>query len=362
MQREPLLLPVLALSAGILAGHFNYFRAVELIWPLASAVLLIVICFAWRRARRLRLACVLLAIGIAGIVTQVAHRRQTQPKLNVSDGETVLLDGCVVDPPVFSPDKAQFTLQLAPGAEARVSVLLKGDAALPISYGQRIEAVAKVRSPHNFQNPGEFAYAAWLANQHIYWTASVHAPQDIHVQPGHCGHQALAWLFSVRTRALNRLDGLYPGDHETALLLKAILLGQTAGVERRWTNDFRLTGTYHALVISGQHVSVLAITLLFLLRLLNFGRIPSLAVAAGAGHLLELALWQAGWGVMWRTGMLANAPQVRAAHGLTAQEHLMGWLYVGSIDEAFRTRMRESKRPALDPHQFLGRMPREAAE
>lgn len=87
-----------------------------------------------------------------------------------------------------------------------------------------------------------------------------------------------------------------------------------------------------------------------------------LAVAAGAGHLLELALWQAGWGVMWRTGMLANAPQVRAAHGLTAQEHLMGWLYVGSIDEAFRTRMRESKRPALDPHQFLGRMPREAAE
>jgi competence protein ComEC len=304
VQREPLLLPVLALSAGILAGHFNYFRAVELIWPLASAVLLIVICFAWRRARRLRLACVLLAIGIAGIVTQVAHRRQTQPKLNVSDGETVLLDGCVVDPPVFSPDKAQFTLQLAPGAEARVSVLLKGDAALPISYGQRIEAAAKVRSPHNFQNPGEFDYAAWLANQHIYWTASVHAPQDIHVQPGHCGHQALAWLFSVRTRALNRLDGLYPGDHETALLLKAILLGQTEGVERRWTNDFRLTGTYHALVISGQHVSVLAITLLFLLRLLNFGRIPSLAVAAGASWLYAFV-----------SG--CSAPVVRAAGGFT---------------------------------------------
>lgn len=82
------------------------------------------------------------------------------------------------------------------------------------------------------------------------------------------------------------------------------------------------------------------------------------ATAAGAGHLLELALWQAGWGVMWRTGLLANAPQVRAAHGLADQEFLMGWLYVGSVDEGFRARMRESNRPPLDPQQFLGRMPR----
>lgn len=82
-----------------------------------------------------------------------------------------------------------------------------------------------------------------------------------------------------------------------------------------------------------------------------------LATAAGAGHLLELALWQAGWGVMWRTGLLANSPPVRAAHGLAAREQLMGWLYVGSISDSYRTRMRESNRPALDPRQFLGRMP-----
>lgn len=48
------------------------------------------------------------------------------------------------------------------------------------------------------------------------------------------------------------------------------------------------------------------------------------ATAAGAGHLLELALWQSGWGVMWRTGIYANTEPVRAAHGLAANEHLMG--------------------------------------
>lgn len=81
------------------------------------------------------------------------------------------------------------------------------------------------------------------------------------------------------------------------------------------------------------------------------------ATAAGAGHLLSLALWQAGWGVMWRTGLLTDTPEVRAAHGLTEEEHLMGWLYVGSIDDAFRQRLLSSNRPALDPQQFLTRMP-----
>lgn len=81
------------------------------------------------------------------------------------------------------------------------------------------------------------------------------------------------------------------------------------------------------------------------------------ATAAGAGHLLELALWRAGWGVMWRTGLFANHAAVREVHGLAESEHLMGWLYVGNVDESFRVRLQESSRPALDPHQFLSQMP-----
>ncbi|WP_225210685.1 nitroreductase family protein [Brevibacterium gallinarum] len=81
------------------------------------------------------------------------------------------------------------------------------------------------------------------------------------------------------------------------------------------------------------------------------------ATAAGAAHLLELALWQAGWGVMWRTGLDANAPAVRALHGLDENELLMGWLYVGDIDPAFRKRLETSRRPPKDPSQFLSTLP-----
>ncbi|WP_309130592.1 nitroreductase family protein [Brevibacterium sp.] len=77
------------------------------------------------------------------------------------------------------------------------------------------------------------------------------------------------------------------------------------------------------------------------------------ATAAGAGHLLELALWQAGWGVMWRSGTLANAPAVRRLHRLSENELLMGWFYIGSVPEAYRARLARSTRPLPDPEQFL---------
>ncbi|MCQ9368159.1 nitroreductase family protein [Brevibacterium sp. 91QC2O2] len=81
------------------------------------------------------------------------------------------------------------------------------------------------------------------------------------------------------------------------------------------------------------------------------------ATAAGAAHLLELALWAAGWGVMWRSGLAANAPEVRAYHGLDDDELLMGWLYVGTIDPKFKQKLAASKRGPLDPDRFLGHLP-----
>jgi len=97
---------------------------------------------------------------------------------------------------------------------------------------------------------------------------------------------------------------LYPDDPHTAALLQATLLGETSGVQRRWTNDFRVTGTYHALVISGQHVSVLALTLLLILRLLRFRRVPALAVATLTSWLYAVI-----------SGF--SSPVVRAAGGFT---------------------------------------------
>jgi competence protein ComEC len=305
VRREPLLIPAAALAFGILAGHFFYFRLADLMLPACIAGLCIALAFAFASARRMRLPVVSLAVALCGIATQVVHRQDRIPHLNADDAETVLLDGCVINPPVFSPQREQFTLELAPRASARISVVVKpGETLAPLGYGQLVELAAKVRSPRNYQNPEAFDYAGYLAAQHIYWNGSVAGPSEIRVLPGRCGSRAVAALYAVRTWALGRLVKLYSDDPHSAGLLRATLLGDTAAVERRWTSDFRVTGTYHALVISGLHVSVLALTILTILRVFWLRRIPALAVATA---------------VSWIYAFLCgfNSPVVRSAAGFT---------------------------------------------
>lgn len=304
MSREPLLLPAAALAVGIVTGHFHPVPSTSLVVPWAAAMALLIFSLLIRRCVRLRLPMVLILFLIAGIFMQGLHRNIRTPKLNVDDGEAVLISGCISNPPVFSPDREQFTLDLKPQTSARISVNLKNSSKLPLQYGQHVEVAAKIRSPRNFGNPDAFDYVAYLAGQHIYWTGSVSSPTDIHTVPGRCGSRAVAVLYNVRTWALERLQALYPGDQHTTSLLQATLLGETSGVEKRWTSDFRVTGTYHALVISGQHVSVLAGTLLLLLRLLRLRRIPALYVATTVS-----------WLYAFISGF--SSPVVRAAGGFT---------------------------------------------
>ncbi len=60
------------------------------------------------------------------------------------------------------------------------------------------------------------------------------------------------------------------------------------------------------------------------------------ATAAGVAHLLSLLLDEAGWGVMWRTGVWTRTDGVAEAHRLGPNESLLGWLYVGEPTEAER--------------------------
>lgn len=302
--REPLLLPLGALAVGILVAHFLFFQWRDLAIPAALACAALSLAFSSRVKLPCRIASACACLLVGGLATQVLHRQGQAPRLDIEDGEVALLDGCITNPPVFSPQREQFTLALGPKAAARVTVNLKAGADMPLDYGQKVEVTAKVRSPRNFQNPSAFDYAGYLAAQNIYWTASVANATDIHTQPGRCGSRAVGWLFGIRTWALDRIRRLYPDDPHTVALLQATLLGETGGVDRRWTTDFRVTGTYHALVISGQHVSVLAFTLLLLLRLLRFRRVPALAVATLAS-----------WLYAFISGF--SSPVVRAAGGFT---------------------------------------------
>jgi nitroreductase len=56
------------------------------------------------------------------------------------------------------------------------------------------------------------------------------------------------------------------------------------------------------------------------------------AVVALVQNLL-LLLHSRGWGAIWRTGTPVEAPQVRKHLGVTDDEKLLGWLYIGTPTE-----------------------------
>ena len=108
----------------------------------------------------------------------------------------------------------------------------------------------------------------------------------------------------LRQAALSRIERLYHGDSYQTGMMQAILIGQSFQLEKVWTEQYRSTGTFHALVISGTHVAVLAAFFLFLLRLCFVPESIALLFTVAASWLYALVT---GW----------QAPCTRSAAGLT---------------------------------------------
>lgn len=299
----PLVGPLAAIAAGILVSRFVAFPQTELLAAVTAFLLLGVLAL-YRKARFLAGACCCLGLFCIGAYLSVIHAPLPPPELDVAGREVVILAGCVVEPPAISGERERFLLELEPNARAQVTLYTKVGESLPaLHYGQNVELDARVRKPRNYGNPGAFDYTHFLARQDIYWTASGNAG-TLRVLPGHCGSPLQKAAMDLRAVVLRRTAWLYRGDDYLAGMMQAMLMGQTFQLQRIWTEQYRNTGTFHVIVISGTHVAILAAFFLFILRICF--------VRQGLAMLLTtLAAWlyavMSGWG----------APCVRSAAGLT---------------------------------------------
>ncbi len=301
--RDPLLGPVAAIAAGILAARFVPFRNSELILVIAAFLALGIVAIV-RRARVLAGICCLLGLVAAGALTALAHRPGPAPQLDVTGREVAILSGCVVEPPALSGERERFLLELEPHARVQVTLYAKPDEALPaLAYGRNIELDARVRSPRNYENPGAFDYRHYLARRDIYWTGSS-AARTVHVLPGRCGAPFEKAVMDLRAAAMARINSLYGRDPYQAAMMQAVLLGQQFQMQKVWTDDYRSTGTFHTLVISGTHVAIVAAFFFFLLRV-------CFVPASLAGALTAAVAW------LYALVTGFNAPCVRSAAALT---------------------------------------------
>jgi len=301
--KDPLVGPLAAIASGILVSRFVPFQPPELFAAIAAFLLLGIVAL-YRGSRVLAGACCCLGLFFAGILNALAHAPGPAPELDAEGREIVILGGCVVEPPAVSGQRERFILELEPHARAQVTLYTKDDEPLPpLRYGQNIEMDARIRKPRNFGNPGAFDYQHYLARKEIFWTASGGAG-TVRVLPGRCGWRFQKAVMDLRAGALDRIERIYHGNDYQTGIMQAILIGQSFQMQRVWTEQYRSTGTFHALVISGTHVAILAAFFLFLLRICFVPQIAALTITAGAAWLYALVT---GW----------QAPCTRSAAGLT---------------------------------------------
>jgi competence protein ComEC len=300
--KHPLLGPLAALASGILVYRFIPLGPSESLGAIAGFFLLGLLSL-WRGSRWLAGVCCLLGLFFAGALDSRVHAPGPPPEIDASGREVVILSGGV-QPPAISGERERFILELDRDARAQVTLFTKPGETLPaLRYGQNLELDGKVRPPRNFGNPGAFDYRNYLARQNIYWTVSA-AAGGVRVLPGHCGNAFQKAVMDLRQTALARIEHLYHGDAYQSGMMQAVLIGQTFQVEKVWTEQYRRTGTFHMIVISGTHVAVLAAFFLFMLRICFVPESLALFTTVLAAWLYALV-----------TGF--QAPCVRSAAGLT---------------------------------------------
>ncbi|WP_263141791.1 DNA internalization-related competence protein ComEC/Rec2 [Pseudomonas sp. RIT-PI-AD] len=165
------------------------------------------------------------------------------------DGRILWLQGQVVGLPEWEEGTVRFQLEEADSRRARLPARLRlsWQNAPPLEAGERWRLAVKLKRPRGLVNPQAFDYDAWLLAQRIGATGSVKAGERL---------QAAQGLAAWRDRVRGRLLASPAMGREGALA--ALILGDGSGLSPA---DWRLlqdTGTVHLLVISGQHIVMLA--------------------------------------------------------------------------------------------------------
>ena len=139
-------------------------------------------------------------------------------------------------------------------------------------YGERIRFPAKLKLPRNFHNPGGFDYETYLAENGIAALASAKA-EDVDLLPGFTGNRFELWRTKIHSSIIAKIHAMWPPPQ--AALIDAMVIGESAFIDRDTRVDFQRSGTYHVLVVSGMNVTILAFVVFWTLRRLRLSDIPA---------------------------------------------------------------------------------------
>ena len=263
--------------AGIAAGAYLEAPVPGLEYGLIAGSILLILSARMRYAYRFRWVYgTLLALILSGAgywhVLRHDERRQEQHFRQVCP-ESVVLAGVVYDAPVKGL-RIKIPLRLEAAGVSADSLraccgnvllfLTPGPAAEGLRYGDRIWVQAQPRPTEGPKNPHAFDYRQYLHFQNIHFQAFV---KDSAFGLIDCGNGHALWraAFGWRQKLLRVLREHFPGRDEYAVA-SALMLGYKDELSEELRTSYAETGSMHALAVSGTHVGLLYLGLLFVLK------------------------------------------------------------------------------------------------
>ncbi|KAB0499069.1 DNA internalization-related competence protein ComEC/Rec2 [Pseudomonas vancouverensis] len=248
---------MMALALGLLTLRFLPVLPPVWLWLLLPVLGLMCLPF-----RSYPVAFYLFGLSWAGANAQWALDDRLAPEL---DGETRWIEGRVTGLPHQGEGVVRFQLSDGQSRRARLPehMRLAWYNGPPVKSGERWRLAVKLKRPVGLLNPHAFDYQAWLLAQRIGATGTVTAGERLAPARG-------AWRDAIRQR-LQAVDA-----QSRSGALTALVLGDGSGLSRDDWQVLQNTGTVHLLVISGQHVGLLAgVVYLLIAGLARYGCWPS---------------------------------------------------------------------------------------
>ncbi|MBR6766583.1 MAG: DNA internalization-related competence protein ComEC/Rec2, partial [Clostridia bacterium] len=217
-------------------------------------------------AKKRRCSCLIMAFALClGILRMelavpVVPASETRYSVNMS--------GTVLSDPYIKSDTGRliflFRTDTVDGVseDSTIRLYLRGepDALNAIEYGQTLSVTGHIWAPDAISNPDQFDFGAYLSENGMsaYGTAKI---EDISILS--CKRDFNSVVIGIRSALSGRIDRLFP---DNAAIVKALVLADRSEIEDDIRDSFSKTGVTHLICISGMHVSVLAMAMLFVLR------------------------------------------------------------------------------------------------
>ena len=222
----------------------------------------------------LRLAVLVSLLSVSFLTGNLSLQRVYAPDFppphlrHLSLPQKVILEGWLFQEPERGPTRGRLYLEAqrvwqdgqSRPATGKVLVTVRHfqDRKDPWQYGDVMKLPLKLRIPRNFQTPGSFDYAGYLARRDIYLSAFVWDAKKI--KKVELADREGTWLRHRIEHVRRTVGGFFDGQlsAKSAAILRALIIGDKSRLDPELRDSFTRVGVAHVLAISGLHIGLVA--------------------------------------------------------------------------------------------------------